>query len=367
MPEGVDTSIAEENEQRRLAEERGEGGAEPRGSNTSRRGASLLSDQELARRRQAREADGPKASTGGSGSGAGSGSKRGAPGQGDRPAFQPWYKSPTTLVLGFIPIFTFGLGYWQIERLKWKVSLIEELEDKLRKDPIRLPKHIKLEALPEFEFRLVETTGRFDYSRAMLLGPRVREGQMGYQVVVPFIRTFSDGSTADAILVNRGYITDANVEAINTAAARKQGPDAAAARDHALERALGPAGGRRIKHDSPAAQQLGAAMTTSREETIVALLPRVYPRNSFTPPNKPEKNEWFHVEPRQMADWASAAPANEWSGSGRQQVGQKVLPIYLEEIFGESSAVHSDDVLFPFSWAWRTDALFVRQRGTPER
>ena len=56
---------------------------------------------------------------------------------------RPWYRSPTTLVLGFIPIFTFGLGYWQIQRLKWKVSLIEELEDKLRKEPMRLPKNIK--------------------------------------------------------------------------------------------------------------------------------------------------------------------------------------------------------------------------------
>ncbi|KAJ1032407.1 hypothetical protein NDA16_000433 [Ustilago loliicola] len=65
---------------------------------------------------------------------------------------KPWYRSPTTLVLGFIPIFTFGLGYWQIKRLKWKVSLIEELEDKLSRDPLRLPRNINMDVLPEFDF-----------------------------------------------------------------------------------------------------------------------------------------------------------------------------------------------------------------------
>ena len=62
---------------------------------------------------------------------------------GGPPPPRPWYLNPTTLVLGFIPVFTFGLGYWQIRRLQWKVSLIEELEDKLRREPMRLPKNIK--------------------------------------------------------------------------------------------------------------------------------------------------------------------------------------------------------------------------------
>ena len=106
---------------------------------------------------------------------------------------KPWYRSPTTLVLGFIPIFTFGLGYWQIKRLKWKVALIEELEDKLSRDPLRLPRNINIDVLPEFDFRLVSVRGTFDHARTMFVGPRVREGVMGYHVVVPFRRSEGGG------------------------------------------------------------------------------------------------------------------------------------------------------------------------------
>ena len=55
------------------------------------------------------------------------------------------WSSPTILLLGFIPIFTFTLGTWQLQRLQWKINLIDELEEKLQRDPILLPKRIKCE------------------------------------------------------------------------------------------------------------------------------------------------------------------------------------------------------------------------------
>lgn len=64
-------------------------------------------------------------------------------GQGAKQETPPWYKSPALLLLGFMPIFTFGLGVWQVKRLEWKVGLIEELEWKLKKEPMKLPKNIK--------------------------------------------------------------------------------------------------------------------------------------------------------------------------------------------------------------------------------
>jgi len=42
-----------------------------------------------------------------------------------------------------MPIFTFGLGAWQIQRLQWKLELIDELESKLKKEPLDLPKNIE--------------------------------------------------------------------------------------------------------------------------------------------------------------------------------------------------------------------------------
>ena len=54
-----------------------------------------------------------------------------------------WFQRPVVLILAFMPIFTFGLGAWQIQRLQWKLELIDELESKLKKEPLDLPKNIE--------------------------------------------------------------------------------------------------------------------------------------------------------------------------------------------------------------------------------
>ena len=47
------------------------------------------------------------------------------------------------ILLGIMPIFTFSLGVWQLKRLKWKIDLIDELEEKLQLQPLSLPPKIK--------------------------------------------------------------------------------------------------------------------------------------------------------------------------------------------------------------------------------
>lgn len=47
------------------------------------------------------------------------------------------------LLLMAIPTFTFGLGIWQLRRLKWKLALIDEIDDKLAREPMELPPRIK--------------------------------------------------------------------------------------------------------------------------------------------------------------------------------------------------------------------------------
>lgn len=54
-----------------------------------------------------------------------------------------WYQRPLTLLLAFVPVFTFGLGVWQIKRLRWKLDLIDELEDKLKREPLELPRNVE--------------------------------------------------------------------------------------------------------------------------------------------------------------------------------------------------------------------------------
>ena len=56
---------------------------------------------------------------------------------------KPWYTSPVMYVLAAMPFVTLYLGFCQMRRLKWKVNLIDELDDKLRREPLRLPRNIK--------------------------------------------------------------------------------------------------------------------------------------------------------------------------------------------------------------------------------
>lgn len=59
-----------------------------------------------------------------------------------KPKKESWI-TPTMVVVGIIPFFTFALGTWQLKRLKWKINLIDELEEKLQLQPLTLPSKIK--------------------------------------------------------------------------------------------------------------------------------------------------------------------------------------------------------------------------------
>merc|ERR1712225_81792 len=68
----------------------------------------------------------------------------------------------TTLVLGLIPVLTFGLGAWQIKRLQWKVNLIQELDEKLSKPAMPLPARMcfDVRACKDDSCRLGSAAGR---------------------------------------------------------------------------------------------------------------------------------------------------------------------------------------------------------------
>lgn len=48
-----------------------------------------------------------------------------------------------TILLCTVPFVAFGLGTWQVQRLRWKVNYINTLEDRLEREAIPLPKRIK--------------------------------------------------------------------------------------------------------------------------------------------------------------------------------------------------------------------------------
>jgi surfeit locus 1 family protein len=131
-----------------------------------------------------------------------------------------------------------------------------------------------LSVIPDFIFRKFLLKGEWDHQYTMLLGPRVRDGLRGYNVITPLVR--SDGST---VLVNRGFVLKVAID------------------DGILQQDTG-------------------------EVEIFGMLRTSQLRNSFTPDNHPEKGEWY---------WADLTAMSEFAGGERAGV----QPVYIEEIFGE--------------------------------
>lgn len=107
-----------------------------------------------------------------------------------------------------MPVITFWLGCWQVKRLKWKVDLIARCEHLLAEPPLEgLPQQLDPSVIPEFEYRRFKVRGHFDYSRELFLGPRIRNGELGYLLITPFVR--ADGGKP--ILIERGWIAKEKV------------------------------------------------------------------------------------------------------------------------------------------------------------
>jgi len=180
--------------------------------------------------------------------------------------------NPTLVALGLIPVLTFALGTWQVQRLKWKVDLIDQLSEKLQRDPIQLPNKVNLAAIPEFVYRRVILRGTWDHAHSMLLGPRVLDGTNGFHLITPLVR--GNGST---VLVDRGFISE-------HAAAKKKYP------------------------------------TPDGNVEVHGMLRESQARNNFTPDNNPAKGEWYWADVAAMADYAGGGSSN-------------VQPVLVEEIF----------------------------------
>ncbi|RJE23216.1 COX1 assembly protein [Aspergillus sclerotialis] len=170
---------------------------------------------------------------------------------------------PGLIILALIPIISFGLGTWQIQRLEWKTNLITKFEDRLVKPPLPLPPRVDPEAISEFDYRRVHATGWFRHDQEMLIGPRMREGQDGFVVVTPLER----GDGQSKVLVNRGWISKK-------------------LRDQ-KDRSLGVPQG---------------------EVTISGLLREPWKKNMFTPDNKPEEGKFYFPDINQMAELTGSQP-----------------------------------------------------------
>ncbi|CAI4210995.1 unnamed protein product [Parascedosporium putredinis] len=149
------------------------------------------------------------------------------------------------LFLALIPVTAFALGTWQVKRLQWKTDLLARLEDRLIRDPLPLPPRIDPSAVPDFDYRRVYAKGHFRHDQEMLIGPRMREGEQGYE-----------------------------------------GLDSKEVRQPEDQERCSPLG----------------------EVTVEGLLREPWKKNMFTPDNRPDKKEFYFPDVKQMAELVGSQP-----------------------------------------------------------
>ena len=159
-----------------------------------------------------------------------------------------------------------ALGVWQIERLSWKLALIDRVEQRIHavSEPMPPMASWPLINASHDEYRRVTVTGRFMHDRETLVKAVTDEGA-GFWVLTPL-------ETADGtmVLINRGFVPPERREK----AARQAGNPAAPVAITGLLRLTEPKGGF-LRANDPA----GNRWYSRDVEAIAAArgLPRVAP------------------------------------------------------------------------------------------
>tara|TARA_Y100000992_G_scaffold298110_1_gene262745 strand:- start:2507 stop:3160 length:654 start_codon:yes stop_codon:yes gene_type:complete len=99
----------------------------------------------------------------------------------------------TILIFFFISIFI-ALGTWQIYRLNWKLQLISEIENSLKKQPVNLS------ASQKKNYLKIVTEGKIDLDKQIYLYNLNDKGEPGFEVINPL------KVNNENFLLNRGWI-----------------------------------------------------------------------------------------------------------------------------------------------------------------
>lgn len=102
-----------------------------------------------------------------------------------------------------------ALGTWQVQRLNWKLELIDRVESRVEREPVAMPGPRAWPGLTdeEWDYRPIEVSGRYlpgeVHYYIALSDPRGDFGGPGYLVYQPFE---TDGGLV--VMVNRGFVPD---------------------------------------------------------------------------------------------------------------------------------------------------------------
>jgi surfeit locus 1 family protein len=113
---------------------------------------------------------------------------------------------PTFITIAGL-ILLLSLGTWQMKRLEWKNSHIQQINEKAKMPAVFLPEQIN--DLQENKYRRVKVVGKFDHDKEvhLFVGSRSPRGRPGYQILTPLKR--QNGSY---ILIDRGWV-EADIKA----------------------------------------------------------------------------------------------------------------------------------------------------------
>ena len=123
---------------------------------------------------------------------------------GFRPALGPTLFTIPAIALMLV------LGTWQVQRMNWKLDLLQTIHDRMVAAPVPLPAG-QFDPVP-WEYRQVTITGRFRHAQEIHLLAYTERGNLGYQVFTPLER--SDGAAAgQVVIVDRGWVPTENKDA----------------------------------------------------------------------------------------------------------------------------------------------------------
>ncbi len=163
-----------------------------------------------------------------------------------------------------------GLGFWQLQRLHWKESLLAQISCRIDAPAAPLPPRENWANLnpDEYDYRHVVLRGTFDHAKESYLFRASATGAAsdgpGYEVLTPL--KLAEGGV---VVVNRGFVPAELKEPSRRAAGQIEG-----------------------------------------ETTLTGLMRRPETRNSFTPADEPQENLWFTRDPLALAaHWGLAGVA----------------------------------------------------------
>jgi len=98
-----------------------------------------------------------------------------------------------------------GLGTWQLDRLAWKTELLATIGSRISTPAIEMPTQI--DDPSEWNYRRVHVSGQFPSDQVLRLASRVYDGQVGDELIMPFVRDGND-SAGQIVLIDRGWVPD---------------------------------------------------------------------------------------------------------------------------------------------------------------